>query len=114
MLHDETTALFCRNSNMSSSKEVAKMDTALKNISKAKDIREEMELIVSPYANWEEFLVPAPMSICLLGQLILISTKTDFTLEKSQPKDGFLLLRWPNSFRACLVQVSSDNHEYTL
>ena len=90
---------------MSSGMEVAKMNSALKNISKAKDIREEMELVVSPYANWEEFLVPAPMSICLLGQLILISTKADFTLEKSQPKDGFKLLRWPNSFRACLVQV---------
>ena len=38
---------------------------------------------------------------------MLISTETDFDLSKKPPRDGFLHLRHPESFRACLVQVST-------
>lgn len=82
-----------------------KINDASKALSKGDSIREEMELIVGPNTSWEDFLTPAPMCICLLGELMAISTKADFTLEKNPPKDGFKLMKWPNSFRASLTQV---------
>ena len=39
------------------------------------------------------------------GKLMLVASKTDFDLSKSLPKGGFQLLKYPESFRACLVQV---------
>ena len=38
---------------------------------------------------------------------MLIATERDFDLSKKPPRDGFLHLRHPESFRACLVQVST-------
>ena len=86
-------------------KTVATINTAMKKISKGENLKEEMALINGPNASWEEFLTPAPMCISLLGQLMVISTKADFSLEQTPPRDGFKLMRWPNSFRASLVQV---------
>ena len=37
---------------------------------------------------------------------MLISTKADFDLSSKEPVNGFQHLRRPESFRACLVQVS--------
>lgn len=82
-----------------------KINAATKSLSKGDSIREEMELVVGPNASWEDFLTPAPMCICLLGELMAISTTADFTLENNPPKDGFRLMKWPNSFRASLTQV---------
>ena len=89
-------------------KTVAKIESAMKTLSRGDNLKEEMALIVGPNASWEDFLTPAPMCISLLGQLMVISTKTDFSLEKTPPKDGFKLMRWPNSFRASLVQVIQE------
>uniref|UniRef100_A0ACB8EGK1 Uncharacterized protein n=1 Tax=Sphaerodactylus townsendi TaxID=933632 RepID=A0ACB8EGK1_9SAUR len=59
-------------------------------ISKAKDVRKEMELIIKPYANWEEYLMPAPLSVALLGQLIFISAgQGDFSINKNPLPQGF-------------------------
>ena len=84
---------------------VAKINSAMKTLSRGDKLKEEMALIVGPNASWEDFLTPAPMCICLLGELMVISTRADFSLEQTPPKDGFKLMRWPNSFRASLVQV---------
>ena len=86
----------------------ADINNAVSKISRGADEREEMALTMGPMANWQEFLVVAPMCVGLLGELISISTKADFSLAKKPPKDGFQLLRWPNSFRASLLQVSTD------
>ena len=84
---------------------VESINKAKDSLSKGENIREEMTLVVSPHANWENFLSPAPMCICLLGELMVISTTADFTLENTPPRDGFKLMRWPSSFRASLMQV---------
>uniref|UniRef100_A0A8C8VKH4 Uncharacterized protein n=1 Tax=Pelusios castaneus TaxID=367368 RepID=A0A8C8VKH4_9SAUR len=79
------------------------------NITKAKDVRKETELRMKSYANWEEFLMPAPISIAILGQLVFISAgQGDFSINKNPPKDGFKHIRYPESFRACLCQVSNQ------
>ncbi|XP_077180646.1 uncharacterized protein LOC143831497 [Paroedura picta] len=78
-------------------------------VSKAQEVREENELIMKPYANWEEYLMPAPLSIAILGQLIFISAgQGDFSINRNPPPRGFRYIRYPESFRACLCQVSNE------
>ena len=44
-------------------------------------------------------------TVPLSGHLMGISTTADFSLEFNKPKDGFMHIRHPKSFRACLLQV---------
>ncbi|XP_048865260.1 uncharacterized protein LOC125739313 [Brienomyrus brachyistius] len=81
---------------------------ATQSISKAGDFRDDTKLIMQPYANWEEYLVPAPVSIAILGELVCISSNVDFSINKNPPKDGFQLIKYPDSFRACLMQVANS------
>ncbi|XP_030646401.1 uncharacterized protein LOC115826659 [Chanos chanos] len=56
-------------------------------------------------AKWEVYLSPAPLSIAVLGELVYVSSSDDFSINKNPPKDGFKFIRYPESFRACLMQV---------
>ena len=78
---------------------------AKKSLTTASKLREDTQMIMQPYANWEEHLTPAPLSITVLGELIFISSKDDFSINRNPPKDGFQFIKYPNSFRACLMQV---------
>ncbi|CAG2252745.1 unnamed protein product [Mytilus edulis] len=60
--------------------------------------------MIAPNSNWDQCLTPAPCAIALLGDLILKSADTDFSLDEKPPTDGFKLLRYPNLFRTSLVQ----------
>ncbi|CAG2234876.1 unnamed protein product [Mytilus edulis] len=88
--------------------EIAKIDKDLASICKGEDKNNDAMMLMSPESNWDQFLTPAPFAIALLGELILISSDTDFSLEEKPPRDGFKHLRYPNSFRASLVQVSNE------
>ncbi|XP_030641532.1 uncharacterized protein LOC115821880 [Chanos chanos] len=77
-------------------------------ITTAKDMRESTKIIMKPYANWEEYLTPAPLSIAIMGELVYISSTTDFSINKNAPKDGYKYIRYPESFRACLMQVCNS------
>ncbi|KAL0172459.1 hypothetical protein M9458_032770 [Cirrhinus mrigala] len=68
-------------------------------------MRNQTKLIMQPYANWEEYLTPAPLSIAILGELVFISSSTDFSINKNPPKNGYKFIKYPDSFRACLMQV---------
>ncbi|XP_039609853.1 uncharacterized protein LOC120529784 [Polypterus senegalus] len=81
---------------------------AVRSISKAEDVRQETTLLMKPFANWEEFLMPGPLSIAILGELVFISSRDDFSINKNAPKDGFKYIRYPESFRACLMQVTNS------
>ena len=83
------------------------LDKAIAGMNKGIDKKEEMRLMMAPYANWDTFLTPAPLSIALLGQLILISSDADFSLQDKKESIKFEFLKYPDSFRACLVQVSN-------
>ncbi|XP_060721279.1 uncharacterized protein LOC132842564 [Tachysurus vachellii] len=74
----------------------------------AKEMRNQTKLVMQPYANWEEYLTPAPLSIAILGELVFISSKRDFSINKNPPKDGYKFIRYPESFRACLMQVCNS------
>lgn len=69
--------------------------------------KETALMMISSSINWADFLTPAPMCIALLGQLMLISTEKDFSLEKQRPSNGFKYIEHPESFSASLVQVSN-------
>ncbi|XP_048010168.1 uncharacterized protein zgc:162509 [Megalobrama amblycephala] len=74
----------------------------------AEDMRNQTKLMMQPYANWEEYLTPAPLSIAILGELVFISSSTDFSINKNSPKDGYKFIKYPDSFRACLMQVCNS------
>ncbi|XP_049329420.1 uncharacterized protein LOC103029784 [Astyanax mexicanus] len=74
----------------------------------AEDMRNQTKLVMQPYANWEEYLAPAPLSIAILGELVFISSQTDFSINKNPPKSGYKHIRYPDSFRACLMQVCNS------
>uniref|UniRef100_A0A672N8C7 Uncharacterized protein n=1 Tax=Sinocyclocheilus grahami TaxID=75366 RepID=A0A672N8C7_SINGR len=88
------------------------MDSAIskstQSLTTAEDMRNETKLMMQPYANWEEYLTPAPLSIAILGELVFISSSTDFSINKNPPKDGYKFIRYPDSFRACLMQVCNS------
>lgn len=75
-------------------------------ITTAEDMRNQSELL--SYSNWERFLTPAPLSIAILGELVFLSSKTDFSIGKNPPIGGFEHIRYPESFRACLMQVCNS------
>ncbi|XP_078533310.1 uncharacterized protein LOC144819215 [Lissotriton helveticus] len=84
----------------------ANLNDAVRSVTKAEDVRLETELMMKPYANWEEFLVPAPVSIAILGELAAISSAGgDFSINLNPPKDGFKHMKYPESFSATLMQV---------
>ncbi|XP_053493729.1 uncharacterized protein LOC128615559 [Ictalurus furcatus] len=74
----------------------------------AEEMRNQTKLVMQPYANWEEYLTPAPLSIAILGELVFISSKDDFSINKNTPKDGYKYIKYPDSFRACLMQVCNS------
>ncbi len=79
-----------------------------KSLTTAEDMRNQTKLIMQPYANWEEYLTPAPLSIAILGELVFISSSTDFSINKNTPKNGYKYIKYPDSFRACLMQVCNS------
>ena len=75
---------------------VEDLNKALINSNSGSDKNEVAVLMMSPNVNWAEFLSPAPMTIALLGQLVLIASE-----------EGFRHIKHPEGFRECLVQVSN-------
>ncbi|XP_051868634.1 uncharacterized protein LOC127568666 isoform X2 [Pristis pectinata] len=84
---------------------------ALRSVTKASDVREDSALLLQPYSNWEQFLMPGPLSVAILGEIIFLSAGEDFAIDKNAPKGGFKHMKYPKSFRASLVQVSNKGWE---
>lgn len=80
-----------------------------KKLTRGADLKGDALLMMEPYNNWEEKIMPAPYAIAILGQLIVISSMSDFPL--TAPKDGFKYVQWPDSFRASLAQVSGEGYK---
>ncbi|XP_024136551.1 uncharacterized protein LOC112151736 [Oryzias melastigma] len=74
-------------------------------LTSAADMRNTTQMLMQPNANWEEYLAPGPISVAIMGELVFISSNTDFSINKNPPKDGFKYIKYPESFRACLMQV---------
>ncbi|XP_029694873.1 uncharacterized protein [Takifugu rubripes] len=74
----------------------------------AAEMRETTKMLMQPNANWEEYLTPAPLSIAIMGELVFISSCEDFSINENRPEGGFKYIKYPNSFRACLMQVCNS------
>uniref|UniRef100_A0A4W4HK23 Uncharacterized protein n=1 Tax=Electrophorus electricus TaxID=8005 RepID=A0A4W4HK23_ELEEL len=85
--------------------QIAKISQSL---TTAEQMRSQTNLVMQPYANWEQYLTPAPLSIAIMGQLVFISKQTDFSINKNPPKGGYKYIKYPESFRACLMQVCNS------
>ena len=46
------------------------MQKNMREMTSAKAIKEDVALLMAPYINFEQFLVPSPMTICVLGRLL--------------------------------------------
>ena len=66
---------------------------------------------MATYSKMDSHLASAPYTIALLGQLMLLTTENDFTLEENEPRDGFKYLKYPNSFRVSLMQITNVGWE---
>ncbi|KAI1897163.1 hypothetical protein AGOR_G00080370 [Albula goreensis] len=93
---------------MADSNSIANLNKGMKKTYRAQDVREETELKMRSYANWGEFLVPGPLSIAILGELVFISANTDFAINRFTPDKKYTYIKHPESFRACLMQVCND------
>ncbi|XP_067901704.1 paramyosin-like [Heterodontus francisci] len=87
---------------------LAKVNSGIKMLSATEEVKRDLELIMKPYANWEEFLTPGPISIAILGELIFISAAEAFQVKLVTAGKTFRFLRHPESFHACLMQVSDQ------
>ena len=89
----------------SNSSDVEKITKTMMKLNTGKDKLNDMMMMADTCTSWDQFISPAPNSIAILGQLMLLSCKKDFSLEAARP-EGFKLITFPKSFRATLVQVS--------
>lgn len=80
-------------------------------VNSKQEAMEMAETTLKPYARWEQYLTPAPQAIALLGQLMLIATANDISLEENTPPNGYKYLKYPKSFRATLVQMTNIGWE---
>ncbi|KAL2102285.1 hypothetical protein ACEWY4_001453 [Coilia grayii] len=79
-----------------------------KELTTSAKLRKDTEMLLAPHANWDKYLTPAPMSVAVLGELVFLSSKDDFSINKNPPKDGFKYMKYPNSFKASLMQVCNS------
>ena len=80
-----------------------------RNLSRGAELKDDALLMMEPYNNWEDKLMPASYAVAILGQLIVILSISYFQLTALQY--GFKYVQWPNSFRSSLFQIGAEGHE---
>ncbi|XP_028405195.1 uncharacterized protein LOC114527688 [Dendronephthya gigantea] len=66
------------------------------------------EKMLSSITSTCKTLTQAPSTVTTsLGHLLLISARQDFSLKECCPNAKFQYIKFPDSFRACLVQISN-------
>jgi hypothetical protein len=87
-----------------------KLDVAGRNIAKGDEA--EFMAKLSQHINWEQFLTPIPVSLGVLGSLMMAATQTsDFAINDHQPVGGFHYMRHPTSFRQSLMQIGHESYK---
>ncbi|XP_067660759.1 myosin-11-like [Haliotis asinina] len=83
--------------------------TAEKRVMSPTDAKEDMILVLEPHMNWQEMLCPAPLSVCLLGQLVLVTLDKDVSLvSELMDRSAFKYTKYPDSLRTSIVQVANQ------
>jgi hypothetical protein len=61
--------------------------------------------------EWEALVVSGPLSINYLASLLVISSQKDFSFVRPTPDFIYRYIRYPNSFRATLTQLSGEMYQ---
>lgn len=78
------------------------------NADRVSKMQEEAGLLMKPYASWEEFLMPAPACIAILGKLMCsTSEQGPFTLQESSSNADFTQVDPPKHFKTHLHKLSN-------
>ncbi|XP_048245313.1 uncharacterized protein LOC124141786 [Haliotis rufescens] len=91
--------------------DVSRQDIAKaeKRVMSPTDAKEDMMLVLGPHMNWQEMLSPAPLSVCLLGQLVLVTLDKDVSLvSEHMDRSAFKYTKYPDSLRTSIVQVANQ------
>ncbi|KAJ6462752.1 hypothetical protein C8R47DRAFT_1157968 [Mycena vitilis] len=95
---------------MSKSQELVDARNAIASVTSGKDVNQDAWMTYWCATNWGELLQPAPLSIALLGGILIIASSTDdFSLDSKAPV-GLPPFQWkyavhPDSFQTCLQQM---------
>ncbi|KAL0572737.1 hypothetical protein V5O48_009237 [Marasmius crinis-equi] len=97
-----------------STTDLAATRNAIAKISSGKQVNEDSWMTMWCSTNWGELLQPAPLSIALLGSIIVIAASTDdFSLVNTS--EDAVPYTWkyathPGSFKACLMQMVGEGY----
>lgn len=70
------------------------------------DISEQIDMDMP----WEQLIISGPMTVQLLGQLIVLSSKLDFSFLDYSPNSTFIYMQYPQSFRSTLLQIGDSKY----
>ncbi|CAF2109589.1 unnamed protein product [Rotaria magnacalcarata] len=59
-------------------------------------------------STWENLIASGPTTVNLLAQIMVLSSKLDFSLKLAAPKYSFTYVKYPDSFRVTLGQISNE------
>lgn len=94
------------------STEVVKAQNALNSISSGKAINNDEFVHMWANTNWGELLQPAPLSISVIGSILVLAASTDdFSLVTERRVDDWKFAKYPESFKTSLEQVVGDSFE---
>jgi len=57
--------------------------------------------------EWIDYMVTAPVAINLLGQVMVVASAVDVSFAKYSPGRVYKYIKYPESFRATLLQVGN-------
>ncbi|KAI0804810.1 hypothetical protein BC629DRAFT_1580916 [Irpex lacteus] len=92
---------------------LAETRAAIAHVNTGKNANEDSWMTMWCNTNWGDLLQPAPLSIALLGSIMVISASTDdFSLINT---DDVVPYKWqyakvPGSFKACLMQMVNEGY----
>ncbi|KAJ7930928.1 hypothetical protein B0H13DRAFT_2309235 [Mycena leptocephala] len=100
---------------MSDSQQLVSTRKAIASVSTGKAVNQDAWMTQWCSTNWGDLLQPAPLSISLLGSILIIASSTDdFSLNSKAPP-GCPPFKWnhalhPDSFKSCLQQMVGDGY----
>jgi hypothetical protein len=56
---------------------------------------------------WQDCMITAPATINLIGQVMVVASKTDVSFDQYSTNRKYQYIKYPNSFRATLLQISN-------
>lgn len=78
-------------------------------------IHDQIQILMNEYNDWGKLLAPAPLTIGILGQLIIMANqKLDVPLNVYNPDRVYHHIKYPKSFRTTLLQISQQGHQALL